>query len=95
MVVLSVSDGLMILFRGLKSCRHRSLGDPTDALADVLCGLTYAVGRQTFRFRLPSGFIVNLTDGGLGSIEAMRCGGLGAALRRGAGDYRGSCDVRG
>jgi len=50
-----------------------------------LCGLTYAVGRQTFRFRLPSGFIVNLTDGGLGSIEAMRCGGLGAAFRRGAG----------
>src|SRR5204863_366498 len=43
------------------------------------------VGRQTFRFRLPSGFIVNLTDGGLGRIEALRCGGLGAAFRRGAG----------
>ena len=64
---------------------YRALRNAAHALADVLRGIAYAIGRQPFRFRLQGRFVVDFSDGVFGNVETLRCGVLSAPLHRGAG----------
>jgi len=70
----------MIFLCRFESSRYRALRDAAHALTNVLRGFVYATGRQPFRFGLPGRFVVDFSDGVFGSVETMRCGGLGAPL---------------
>src|SRR5438046_10688297 len=85
MVSLSVSAWLMIVLSRFESGRHRGFRNAPHPLSDVLCGLAYALGRQTFCFSLAGCFVVNFTDGVPGSVQTLRCGSLSAPLHRSAG----------
>src|ERR1700694_3661861 len=85
MVRFSLSDWLLIVLWRFKSGCDRVFRNAAHALAHVLRGLPYAVGRQTFHFSLPGRLVVDFTDSVLSNVETLRCGSLSTPLRRGAG----------
>src|ERR1700730_1622110 len=85
MVVASLDIRLMIFFRGFESGRHRAFRHAAHALAHVLRGFSYSVGRQTLRFGLPGGLVIHFAGGVPGLVKTLRGGGLGTSLHRLAG----------
>jgi len=75
----------MIVLCRFESGRYRNFRNTPHPLSDVLCGLTYAVGRKAFLLSPPGRFVDDFTDGVLSGVETLRCGGLAASLHRGAG----------
>src|SRR5580693_8332213 len=76
---------LMIVLYRFEGGRHRSFRNAPYPLSDILCGLSYAVGRKAFLLSLPGCFVDDFTDDVRSGVETLRCGGLGESLHRGAG----------
>src|SRR6266436_7864796 len=82
MVGPSVSAWLMIVLCRFESGRYRSFRNAPHPLSDVLCGLTYALGRKAFLLSAPGRFVDDFTDGVLSGVETLRCGFFFSCRRR-------------